>query len=112
MVVDAFDVQGQIVSHLQQTNLEVTYSGSWTEADGGFTWSGGGISNLPEPPQGARMAETGVLLAALRDMFDASPSRRVFVWLDFCHRFRIRRRRLPSTQATCSSLSPTASAKR
>ncbi len=32
-----------------------------------------------------RVAETGVPLADLRAMFDASPSRRVFVWLDFCH---------------------------
>jgi Caspase domain len=32
-----------------------------------------------------RVADTGVSLAALRDKFDASPSRRVFVWLDFCH---------------------------
>jgi hypothetical protein len=33
----------------------------------------------------SRVAETGVPLAELRDLFDASPSRRVFVWLDFCH---------------------------
>lgn len=66
VVVDAFDVQGQIVSHLQQTNLDqITYSGSWTEADGGFTWSAGGISNLPEPAQGARMAETAGARATL-----------------------------------------------
>ena len=32
-----------------------------------------------------RVAETGVPLAELRDLFDTSPSRRVFVWLDFCH---------------------------
>lgn len=32
-----------------------------------------------------RVAETGVPLTALRDFFDNSPSRRVFVWLDFCH---------------------------
>lgn len=32
-----------------------------------------------------RVAQTGVPLAALRDLFDASPSHRVFVWLDFCH---------------------------
>lgn len=31
------------------------------------------------------MAQTGVPLAELRDKFDGSPSRRVFVWLDFCH---------------------------
>ena len=66
VVVDAFDVQGQIVSHLQQTNREqITYSGSWTEADPAFEWSGGGISNLPEPPQGAQMAETAGASATL-----------------------------------------------
>src|SRR5262249_21131819 len=32
-----------------------------------------------------RVAETGVPLTGLRDLFDNSPSRRVFVWLDFCH---------------------------
>jgi hypothetical protein len=32
-----------------------------------------------------RVAETGVPLADLRAMFDTSQSRRVFVWLDFCH---------------------------
>lgn len=32
-----------------------------------------------------RVAETAVPLADLRSTFDASPSRRVFVWLDFCH---------------------------
>ena len=66
VVVDAFDVQGQIVSHLQQSNLDqITYSGSWTDADPGFTWSGGGISNLPELPLGARMAETAGARATL-----------------------------------------------
>jgi hypothetical protein len=33
----------------------------------------------------ARLAETGVPLTELRDLFDGSPSRRIFVWLDFCH---------------------------
>lgn len=32
-----------------------------------------------------RLAETGVQLANLRTLFDDSQSRRVFVWLDFCH---------------------------
>src|SRR4051812_26876265 len=65
VVIDAFDVQGQIVSHLQQTNIEVTYSGAWREADNGFTWSAGGISNAPEPPQGARVAEAAGATATL-----------------------------------------------
>ncbi|MBW8863233.1 MAG: hypothetical protein JF601_12840, partial [Acidobacteria bacterium] len=57
VVVDAFDVQGQIVSHVQQTNPEVTFSAGWTEAYGG-PWSGGGVSNPPEPTQGAKMTAT------------------------------------------------------
>ncbi|HET7365226.1 MAG TPA: hypothetical protein VFJ70_16785 [Burkholderiales bacterium] len=64
VVVDAFDVQGQIVSHLQQTNPEVTFSGDWMEAYGG-PWSGGGISNPPETPQGAKMANTAGAKATL-----------------------------------------------
>ena len=57
VVVDAFDVQGPIVSHLQQSNLEdVTFTAGWAEASG--LHSGGGISNPPEPQQGAKMAQT------------------------------------------------------
>ena len=65
VVIDAFDVQGQIVSHLQQTNPEVTFTGGWTEANNGFTWSAGGISNAPETPQGAQMAESAGAKATL-----------------------------------------------
>jgi len=32
-----------------------------------------------------QMDQTGVPLAWLRDKIDTSPSRRVFVWLDFCY---------------------------
>jgi Caspase domain len=34
---------------------------------------------------GPRLAATGIPLLFLREMFDNSPSRRLFVWLDFCH---------------------------
>ena len=57
VVVDAFDVQGQIVSHVQQTNPEVTFTAGWDEAFGG-PWSAGGVSNPPEPTQGAKMSQT------------------------------------------------------
>ena len=57
VVVDAFDVQGQIVTHVQQTNPEVTFTAGWDEAGGG-PWSAGGISNPPEPTQGAKMSQT------------------------------------------------------
>jgi hypothetical protein len=64
VVVDAFDVQGQIVSHLQQSNLEdVTFSGDWQESFG--LYSGGGIANPPEPQQGAKMAQTAGAKATL-----------------------------------------------
>lgn len=46
-----------------------------------------------------RMAETGVPLAELRDKFDASPCRRVFVWLDFCHSGGVAERTLDSSVA-------------
>ncbi len=32
-----------------------------------------------------RLAATGVPLAKIREFFDRSPSRRAFLWLDFCH---------------------------
>jgi hypothetical protein len=57
VVVDAFDVQGLVVSHVQQTNPEVSFSAGWQEAYG-FPWSAGGISNPPEPTQGAKMTAT------------------------------------------------------
>src|SRR3954469_21313189 len=57
VVVDAFDVQGQIVTHVQQTNPEVTFTAGWDEAMGG-PWSAGGVSNPPEPTQGAKMSQT------------------------------------------------------
>lgn len=40
---------------------------------------------LPHDTDPGRLADTGLPLTALRDLFDNSPSRRVFVWLDFCH---------------------------
>jgi len=63
VVVDAFDVQGLLVSHLQDTNLDqVTYSGSgWTELNSdnsGLAWSGGGAHNPPEPTRGAHVTAT------------------------------------------------------
>jgi hypothetical protein len=51
VVVDAFDIQpGTTVSHWQDTNPEVKYSGGWTKSANGFNWSGSGVSNLPELP--------------------------------------------------------------
>jgi hypothetical protein len=63
VVVDAFDIQGLLVSHLQDTNLDqVTYSGSgWTELNSdnsSLPWSGGGAHNPPEPTRGAHVTAT------------------------------------------------------
>ena len=64
VVVDAFDVQGLIVSHVQQTNPEVTFSAEWTEAYGG-PWSACCIANPPQLPQGAKMASIAGAKATL-----------------------------------------------
>jgi hypothetical protein len=57
VVVDAFDVQPQIVSHYQDADPDLTYSGSWT-VDDRFGWSGSGVGNPGDPPVGARVTET------------------------------------------------------
>ncbi|MEO8008360.1 MAG: hypothetical protein ABI728_07560, partial [Betaproteobacteria bacterium] len=60
VVVDAFDVQAQVVSHLQETDPDVVFSDSdWVQANSGFAWSGGGVFTAPDPPVGgARVTET------------------------------------------------------
>ncbi len=51
VVVDAFDIQPNFtVSHWQDTNPDLQYSGAWTKSANGFNWSGSGVSNLPELP--------------------------------------------------------------
>jgi len=58
VVVDAFDVQAPIVSHLQETDPGVVYSGTWTQ-DPSAAWSGGGVATVPDPPHGgARFTTT------------------------------------------------------
>jgi hypothetical protein len=58
VVVDAFDVQPPIVSHLQETDPDAIYSGDWVQ-DPSSAWSGGGVATLPDPPRGgARITET------------------------------------------------------
>ena len=59
VVVDAFDVQpGTTVSHWQDTNPDVSYTGSWTKSSNNFNWSGSGVSNLPELPVTAHESQT------------------------------------------------------
>lgn len=51
VVVDAFDIQPDFtVSHWQDTNPDLKYSGAWTKSSEQFAWSGSGVSNLPELP--------------------------------------------------------------
>ncbi|MEP7067678.1 MAG: hypothetical protein ABI789_00495 [Usitatibacter sp.] len=51
VVVDAFDIQpGTTVSHWQDTNPDMRFSGGWTKSSNNFPWSGSGVSNLPELP--------------------------------------------------------------
>lgn len=58
VVVDAFEVQAPVVSHLQETDPDVNFSAGWLQ-DNGFSWSGGGVATLPDPPVGgARVTDT------------------------------------------------------
>jgi hypothetical protein len=51
VVVDAFDVDAPIVSHLQETDPDLAYSGTWSQDDSA-AWSGGGVASLPDSPHG------------------------------------------------------------
>ena len=57
VVVDAFEVQPQIVSHVQEADPDLTYSAGWAQASQGLVWSGGGAFNDGEPPPGAKVTE-------------------------------------------------------
>jgi len=58
VVVDAFDVDAPIVSHMQEMDPDVSYTGSWTQ-DPSSAWSGGGVASVPDPPHGGmRFTET------------------------------------------------------
>ncbi|MFL6581136.1 MAG: hypothetical protein ACJ8G2_10370 [Burkholderiales bacterium] len=59
VVLDAFEVQAPVVSHLQETDPDVHFSDGWLQADSNFSWSGGGVATLPDPPVGgARVTDT------------------------------------------------------
>ena len=81
VVIDAFDVEPQIVSHKQENDPDVVYTGTWTppdlsasdpcagnpdpaciydpQEDHSFNWSGGGVESAPENPRGgARFTTT------------------------------------------------------
>jgi hypothetical protein len=65
VVVDAFDVQPQIVSHYQDADPDLTYVGSWT-TDVRFGWSGSGVGNPGDPPTGAHVTEAAGAKATLK----------------------------------------------
>jgi hypothetical protein len=51
VVVDAFDVEPDTtISHWQDTNPDMHFSGGWIKSTNGFPWSGSGVSNRPELP--------------------------------------------------------------
>jgi hypothetical protein len=71
VVVDAFEVNPQIVSHLQDLDPKVAYSGSWTHDLGDarrLPWSGCCVrtSDEPEPMGGAMIAEAAGAKATLK----------------------------------------------
>lgn len=58
VVVDAFEVEPQILSHLQETDPDASYVGTWVHLDEA-RWSGGGVFTPNEPRiGGATAAET------------------------------------------------------
>ena len=94
VVVDAFDVPAPVVSHLQETDPDVVFTGDWVQADSEIAWSGGGVFTDPEPPvggarvsgapgakatltfwgtaiswSGARMRNTGIAKVYVDDLF-------------------------------------------
>jgi hypothetical protein len=51
VVVDAFDIQPDFtVSHWQDTNPDLKYTGAWTKSSVALPWSGSGVENVPELP--------------------------------------------------------------
>lgn len=55
VVVDAFDIApGTTVSHWQDTNPGLQYSGGWTKSSHAQNFSGTGVSNVPELPVSAQ----------------------------------------------------------
>ena len=57
VVVDAFDVEPQAVSHWQETDPDAKYSAGWFKSSPAYNWSGSGVSNVPELPVTAEETE-------------------------------------------------------
>ena len=81
VIVDAFDVDPPIVSHLQEAepgepvpdarfvtfrDRALTFSDGWGEAGGALKWSGGDAANFPETEILAKVTETAGATATLR----------------------------------------------
>jgi hypothetical protein len=59
IVIDAFDIQpGTTISHWQDTNPNLKYTGGWTKSSIALPFSGTGVSNLPELPVSAQETQT------------------------------------------------------
>ena len=59
VVVDAFDIEpNTTVSHLQDTDPNMQFSGGWTKSSLNWPWSGSGMANAPELPVTAQETET------------------------------------------------------
>ena len=61
VVVDAFEVEPQIVSHVQDSDpdSDLTYTGDWVTQDNShFNWSGSAAFNNGETPPGAHVTAT------------------------------------------------------
>ena len=65
--VDAFEVNPQVVSRLQESDPAVHFSAGWALASEGLLWSGGGASNDGEPAVGAQVTETKDASVTLQD---------------------------------------------
>jgi hypothetical protein len=65
VVVDAFAIPATVVSHLQETDPAVVFTGTWTQ-DKDSAWSGGGLATDPLPPVGgAHVTQTSGAKARL-----------------------------------------------
>jgi len=63
VVVDAFDVPAPVVSHLQDTDPDVSYTAGWTLADSSIAWSGGTAMVSATPGAQATLAFNGTSIS-------------------------------------------------
>jgi hypothetical protein len=63
VVVDAFDVPAPVVSHLQDTDPDISYSAGWTAADISKPWSGGSATLSTAPGAQATLSFRGTAIS-------------------------------------------------